>query len=352
MKRISSIVLFVLLFSLSSVPVVATPGFSDLQPHHSFYEEIVFLENEGFINGYPDQTFRPDREVTRAEAAIMLGKTFELNGEQRESSFSDVSAGHKASGYIEAAVAQGFIQGFPNGTYRPDETVTRGQMAILLSRAFKLKEEANIPFSDVSPSMSSYLHIKRIVAANITQGYPNNTYRPDGKVTRGQFSAFLARALNDQFKVQLPVRYTKDINKTFIYETKEFGEVRYQYSDNYEWDWNLWYVYDDRSIVTAMVESQDEEGYKMGPPNSEYTLLLKHPIKDRHRWDFEYGGDVVATYEILTTDMTLTTPAGTFEDVVKVTNLEGWEGYFAPNMGIIKEVWNGEIIEELIAVEE
>src|SRR4051794_18804007 len=136
-KFILLIVLFV--FSLSGFKAYATPdSFSDLQPSHPFYEEMVFLEAEGIITGYSDGTFRPDEEVTRAVAAIMIGRALDLNGEQRETRFSDVGAAQKASGYIASAVTEGIIQGYSDGTYRPYETVTRGQMAIFLSRAFKL----------------------------------------------------------------------------------------------------------------------------------------------------------------------------------------------------------------------
>ena len=93
-------------------------------------------------------------------------------------SLGGVSANQKASGYIASAVEAGIIQGFLDKTYRPDETVTRGQMAIFLSRAFQLTEEADVPFRDVSSSMKSYVHIKRIVAENITSGYEDRTYRP------------------------------------------------------------------------------------------------------------------------------------------------------------------------------
>ena len=80
--------------------------------------------------------------MTRAAAAIMIGRALDLNGEQRKTKFPDVGAEQVASGYIASAVAEGIIQGYPDGTYRPNETVTRGQMAIFLSRAFDLTVEA------------------------------------------------------------------------------------------------------------------------------------------------------------------------------------------------------------------
>ena len=349
-KFILFIVLFV--FFLSGFSVNATPdSFSDLQPTHRFYEEMVFLEAEGIITGYPDGTYRPNEEVTRAAAAIMIGRALGLNGEQRETKFSDVGTSQKASGYIASAVAEGIIQGYPDGTYRPNETVTRAQMAIFLSRAFKLTVEDNAPFTDISPSMASYTHIKKIIAENLTAGYPDNTFRPNIKVTRAQFSAFLARALNDDFKVELPNVYTKDPNKIYTYETNENGTVRYVYSDEDYPDWNLWHVYDKFGGPYDVVERQDREGYKIGAPYSEYALTLANPVEVGHRWDVIYGDEVLATYEITSTTMTVTTPVGTFENVVEVRELNGWRGYYVPNIGLVKAISGDELLLDLTAIE-
>jgi len=343
-------VLVVFFFSGFGANVKAAT-FSDLQSSHRFYEEMLFLEAEGIITGYPDGTFRPDGEVTRAAAAIMIGRALELNGQQRATVFSDVGANQKASGYIASAVNAGIIQGYPDGTYRPNETVTRGQMAIFLSRAFNLTEEAATPFKDISPSMASYLHIKRIVAEKLTQGYEDYTFRPNVKVTRAQFSAFLARALNDELKVESPVVYLKDPNKTYYYHSNEIGDYYYYYPGQEYPEWNLWYVYEENGNFYAIAESQDSEGYKFGYPYSEYTLEIANPIEVGHSWENEYGELLLASYTITATNMTVITPADTFENVIEVTEKDGWVGYYAPNVGIIKETVDGETIVELTKIE-
>ena len=218
---------------------------------------MIFLEGEGIISGFPDGTFQPDGEVTRAAAAIMIGRALDLDGEQKETGFSDVGAEQKASGYIASAVEEGIIQGYPDKTYRPDATVTRGQMAIFLSRAFKLTAESDSSFTDITPSMASYSHIKRIIAENLTQGYSDSTFRPDVKVTRAQFSAFLARALNDEFKVELPAVYLKDKKKVYYYNSKVMGDYYSVYSGEDYPDWNLWINYYEDGETFSFVERQD-----------------------------------------------------------------------------------------------
>lgn len=348
MKKLCLIFVFIALIFNSFSTSVSAATFSDLPSSHRFYDEMMYLEAEGIITGFPDGTFRPDGVVTRAAAAIMIGRALGFDGAQRDTTFSDVKANQVASGYIASAAARGIIQGYPNNTFRPNETVTRGQMAIFLSRAFGLTVEADAPFNDISPSMASYLHIKRIVAENLTQGYPDNTFRPNEKVTRAQYSAFIARALNDEFKVDLPVSYLKEKNKIYQYQSYfegEYSPYRYVYSDEDYPNWNLWYVYDELGSQShSVVERQDSEGLKVGAPFSEYSLELAFPIKVGHHWDHVYADEILGSYVITSTTKTISTPAGTFNHVVEVKeSMGGLTSYYAPNIGLI-QVTDGEII--------
>ncbi|WP_404356511.1 S-layer homology domain-containing protein [Cytobacillus firmus] len=202
-KFLSLLLVYFLVFAGFSTSAQAQ-GFKDLSSNHRFYQEINYLTDRSIITGFPDNTFRPDVTVTRAQAAIMIGRALGLDGEQRDTKFKDVNADVTASGYIDAAVQRGIISGFPDNTFRPDNPVTRGQMAIFLARAFELEVQAEQNFSDVTPNMSAYPYIKRIIADGITAGYPDGTFRPDASLQRSGFSAFLARALDDQFKVTPP----------------------------------------------------------------------------------------------------------------------------------------------------
>ncbi|WP_191090537.1 S-layer homology domain-containing protein [Niallia endozanthoxylica] len=323
--------------------------FSDLPVSHRFYGEMMYLENNKIITGFPDNTFRPEAEVTRAEAAIIIGRTLQLNGEQRNTMFSDVSAEQIASGYIASAADAGVIKGFPDGSFRPHHIITREQAAILISRTFNLTEESEIPFTDISPSMESYLHIKRMITENLTQGYPDNTFRPQLKVTRAQFSTFIARALNDDFKVDLPLIFLKDPLHVYHYHYKDGGNVRFVFQNEDNENWNLWHVYQEDGTSYSIVERQDSEGYKFGYPFSEYSLEVANPVEVGHTWD-GYG-EMPDYYKITADSLTITTPAGTFENVVEVTTTDGYVRYFAPMTGLIKATKDGETIAELMKIE-
>ncbi|ADH98355.1 S-layer homology domain-containing protein [Salisediminibacterium selenitireducens] len=176
------------------------PTFTDLNEGYRFYEEIAFLSGMEVINGYLDGSFAPDDTVTRAAAATMIGRALDLDGSQRDTDFPDVRDGNNASGFIQAAADLGIIQGFPDGTFRPNEPVTRGQMAIFIARAFDMETQAEMDFTDMVPSMAAYESVGMILHEDITQGFPDGTYRPDDAVTRGQFSAFLSRTLDASFR--------------------------------------------------------------------------------------------------------------------------------------------------------
>ena len=219
--------------------------FTDLNSKHLFYNEMIYLKNEGVISGFTDGTFRPDERVTRANVAVMLGKALHLNGTAKQTPFTDVPSSHQASGYIASAVDAGIISGYSDKTFRPNEIVSRGQMAIFLARAFSLEVDAVVPFKDISQAMASYPYIKRMIAAKLTAGYSDNTFRPNQQVTRSQFSAFLARGLNPAFKVEFPVQlsYQRNTAKVYHYESNSTGSYYYRLSDR---EYAGWYLSDRR----------------------------------------------------------------------------------------------------------
>ncbi len=203
MKLVTRItIVFMFLLAGSTLSAQAST-FPDVNESERFYDEIMYLVGKNVIQGYPSGQFGPDDYVTRSAAAIMIGRVLDYNGAQADTSFPDVPKSNKASGYIQKAYENNIIQGFPDGTFRPDEIVTREQMAIFLARAFDLTEEEVVPFNDISVQMKSFSSIRKVIAFGVTEGYPNGTFQPTTKLTRAQFSAFLARATSDEFRLHV-----------------------------------------------------------------------------------------------------------------------------------------------------
>lgn len=353
----------ILSFLLALSFTLSVSAASDLPESHMFYEEINYLIARDVLRGYPDGTMRPDTGVTRAEAVTMIGRLKGFDGKQRNTGFSDVPSSHKASGYIAAAAKAKLINGYPDGTYRPNNTITRAEMAFVLSRLFVVPFRAEVSFTDVSPKMAVYEPVQQILAANITIGYPNKKFRPNDSVTRGQFSAFLARGLEAKFKNDATIThsYLRDKTKTYTYDT-EYGTERHVYNyvpTRYGLEMGfIWSIYqEDGSLLTDTLEIETHETYTFGLPYSESYTELTYPVKIGQAWytDTEYSAPRVITK----TNTTVKTAYKTFTNAVEVTvaanpqfSEKGHVYYMVEGYGEVKSVnKDGKVTKELIAVE-
>ncbi len=369
--RSGSLKKFIVLAALVlSLGFLANPaaGADDLSESHRFYEEISYLMNRGFVTDYPDGTVRPDTEVTRAEAAIMIGRVKDFDGTQRDTRFSDVSSNQQASGYIATAAKAGLISGYPDGTYRPYESITRGDMAIILSRLFITPFSVGISFSDVSSNMEAYEPIRRMLAANIAIGYPDNTFHPIEDVTRAQFSAFLARGLEPVFKNDATIEnsYLRDKTKTYVYSTDTGdGEAHiHRHTYNYVPSRNgfpmgyIWSIYEeDGTLLNDTLENETREEYTIGYPRLEYYIHLVYPAEVGQTWyiDTPYAPQ----HTITDVGVTVETEYRTFTNAVEVTveadpdefQTNSYSYYMVPGFGEVKSVEvDGTVTKELIDV--
>lgn len=155
---------------------------------HAHEESIAKIAAAGIAHG-SQGCYRPDEPVTRGQMATFLQRSYSLAA--GTSNFCDV-AGHAHEPGITAVTHAGIAHG-SNGCYRPDEPVTRGQMATFLARAEGLEPGPGNLFCDVS-GHTHEASTGAVAAAGIAQGN-SGCYRPDDAVTRGQMATFLVRAL-------------------------------------------------------------------------------------------------------------------------------------------------------------
>jgi hypothetical protein len=182
-------------------------------------EQINYLAEKNIIGGYPDGTFKPNNQLTRAQAAKMLVKALKLPTTDRPApQFKDIKKGHQAFTAI-ATIADEGLMGGTNGLFRPDETLSRAQMAAILTKSFELKEGSTYKFfKDVSKKHWAYEKIHLVASNRITGGYSDGTYRPSQPTTRAQFSVFLAVALYPElFQPNDPDKVTREANKGVTY---------------------------------------------------------------------------------------------------------------------------------------
>ncbi|MGM9949733.1 MAG: 5'-nucleotidase C-terminal domain-containing protein [Lysinibacillus sp.] len=177
--------------------VSANVGFSDVTASNSHYENILALQKAGIISGYPDGTFKPGQAITRGQAAKILVGAFELEKGTADTTFPDVAASNEYHKAIHILASNEIIIGYPDGTFKPNQPITRGQFAKILTKILGITGEGttNSPFTDV-PADNEYAGaIAALYENKLTTGTTASTYSPGANVTRGQFSSFVVRGL-------------------------------------------------------------------------------------------------------------------------------------------------------------
>jgi len=161
--------------------------FSDVSDTHWAYASINQLCQKGAVSGYKDGSFRPDDPITRAEFITILVKALDLHATVTAQNFSD-TANHWAQENIATAASLGIAGGYADGSFKPDELITREQMAVMAVKAAGVTAGfGETAFTDNEEiSFWAKGSVLAAVDAGIMTGYPDNTFRPQGNATRAE----------------------------------------------------------------------------------------------------------------------------------------------------------------------
>lgn len=211
---------------------VAFADYYDVPKNISGSEEIYYLNNKGIIQGYPDGTFKPEANLTRKHAVVMLGRALQWKyaGDTKQQ-FKDVSTSDDAFNYIAKAKELGILDGYADGTFRPNENLTRAQMAKILGLAFHLTNQFPTPFKDVVESHWAKDNIQTVASNGVVSGYEDSTYKPNLEISRKHYSMMLSRALESNFsltmhmKVKVPENDTLNVRKTASASSQIVGKL-------------------------------------------------------------------------------------------------------------------------------
>ena len=135
---------------LLCLPGMAAAGITDINGHWAQAEIEKWVAN-GLIAGYPDGQFKPDQEITRAEFVALVNRAFEKLSENATGGFSDVKPADWFYDEVASAKAAGYISGYPDGTFKPYNAITRQEAAVVITKLLGLTPESGIavePFSD------------------------------------------------------------------------------------------------------------------------------------------------------------------------------------------------------------
>ncbi len=172
--------------------------FKDVYPTDQFYTEIEWLASTGITTGWPDNTYRPQNNIERGAMAAFF---YRMAGSPRvmmpyRSPFKDVDASYPFYKEIVWMYQQGITTGYPDGTFRPNDSVSREAMAAFFyrqARDYRFYAPRHTSFVDVNGDNLFYTEISWLADRGISRGWDDRTYRPGQAITRDAMAAFLYR---------------------------------------------------------------------------------------------------------------------------------------------------------------
>ncbi len=273
LKKVLALVVAVAMIASMGL-VASAASYSDVASNASYADAVNLLSNLGIITGFEDGTFRPDETVTRAQAAAMIVRMLGLADEVEmgETDFTDVAADNWASGYINVAYANGIINGMGDGTFNPEGEVTYGQIVKMIVCALGYEPVA---LANGGYLGGGYLYAGSAQVTGFTKGVAGtaNAAASRATVARLIYNA-LEVELMDQTSFSTGINgstYEVLENKTILSEKLELEKVDGVIVETYLSD----YAYEegDNTITLVVTKSYADEEVAMYEAADELVLV-------------------------------------------------------------------------------
>ena len=180
-------------------PAPETPAkYADIQKHWA-RDNMIKLINKGIVSGYEDGSVKPDNQITRQEIAKLIVSALDAQpADTIELTFTDnADIADWAKGYVQTAVNLGILNGYDDGSFKPTQSVTRNELAKIAMSAFKYETaQDKLSFSDEATIPAwAYGYVSSAVINGIINGYEDNTFKPYRNVTRAETCTILVKCL-------------------------------------------------------------------------------------------------------------------------------------------------------------
>ncbi len=179
------------------------------------------VEHEAYVEGYNDGTFRPEGNMTRAEAAAIFARNIaDRKGENissTKSSFKDIDTKMWYSKYVSYLEKYDVIDGYSDGTFRPDEQITRAEFVTMCMRFYGMfdtvKTSAKNIFADVPSSHWASENICNAIAMGWIKGYADSTFKPDNNITRAEVVTIVNRVTDREADTEYVDKNLSTLNR-------------------------------------------------------------------------------------------------------------------------------------------
>ena len=170
--------------------------FTDINSSHWAYVSVSYLASNFILNGYLDGSFKPENNITRAEFAKIIVSATDSLDPNAASSFKDVSSDAWYYAYVSTAYAKGYITGYPDGSFKPNDNITRADICTIVNRVLKAKPSGiTEKFKDDS-DIPSYAKdsVYALNEKGVINGFSNGTFAPKTYATRAQTAKIIYAA--------------------------------------------------------------------------------------------------------------------------------------------------------------
>ncbi len=184
-------------------PILDISPFSDIVGHWT-RESVIYLyyQTSSIVAGINTSTYGVNEPLTRAQMAALFNRVFNLSFvEAKGNVFSDVSESHWAADDIATLTSAGFLNGYPDGSFKPNQPATRAEFAAILASLANLPRGTETPFTDLNTSGSSWAAdaIANMYQAGLAGGVTATTFEPASPLTRGEAAVFLQRYMQSAY---------------------------------------------------------------------------------------------------------------------------------------------------------
>ncbi|WBW49366.1 SHIRT domain-containing protein [Peptoniphilus equinus] len=212
-----------------------------------------------YMHGYPDHTFLPDRAMTRGEMAAMFSRLIDDTptvGVTYDADYFDVTSDAWYYGAVGYLTEEAVLTGYPDGSFRPDAPVTRGEFATVVFKFAHLQSDGTSHFTDLTMTHWAYPAVDALYRLGWVKGYGDTTFKPDNPITRGEVVTIVNRMLQRKVDVDFVDRHSEDLVR--------FADVTPGY----------WAYYD-------IVEALNGHGYIQDENGGELWQELNHTLPVR-----------------------------------------------------------------------
>ncbi len=168
-------------------------GLKDIDSHWA-EDSIELLNSMGAMNGY-DGFSNPDSNISRGEFTALIARSFDFKNKDSIQRFKDINTNHIFYDAINAASAMGLINGFGDNTFRPDNYITREEIMLIISRLTENQGSGYVDFRDIKGNYAYKTELSKITSDGIIGGYPDKTFKPYNKTTRAEAAKIIVNAI-------------------------------------------------------------------------------------------------------------------------------------------------------------